>query len=71
MYETKTEAIHLDQPVSSPGPTSDEVLEFGKRSEIDHGNEALLLRVGTAADVDLKLADDGHVRSCEKFDLPD
>ena len=62
MYETKPESIYVERPEPSSGPISHEVEEFSKKSEIDHGNEALLLRVGKATHVDLKLADDGHVR---------
>ena len=75
MYETKPEAIYVERPEPSSGPINHEAEEFSKKSEIDHGNEALLLRVKTDTHVDLNLADDGHVRYSKKkkkkFDVHD
>lgn len=56
MAEPKPDAMHAEEPVHEK--------QVHRHRDIDQGNEAVLLRVGTAdiEDGDLKLARDGHVR---------
>jgi hypothetical protein len=61
MYETKSEVVHAERVSPARGPMVNR--EFEAKTEVDQGNEAILLRVNTAANVELKLAKDGHVRT--------